>query len=112
MVWKLTITQGSISYVEPCEFYFVVSSSKLLPRRMGEDSKTTKTDEAEGALAITSTNSIVQHGERFFASFLEATRIGLPVNTTALFGLDPHSSMKWITSPNLRLGCPQNMTHG
>ena len=78
---------------------------------MGEDSKTRGRSPRE-ALAITSTNSIVQHGEKVFASFPEATRIGLPVNTTALFGLDPHSSMKWITSPNLRLGCPQNMTHG
>ena len=51
-------------------------------------------------------------GEVLHLISLEATRIGLPVNTTALFGLDPHSSMKWITSPNLRLGCPQNMTHG
>ncbi len=29
-----------------------------------------------------------------------------------LLELPPQSSIKWITSPNLRLGCPQNMTHG
>ena len=38
--------------------------------------------------------------------------IKLPVKTIVLFGLFPHNSMKWITSPNLRLGWPANITQG
>lgn len=38
--------------------------------------------------------------------------IHIPVKIITLFGLLPHSSIKWTQSPNLKEGWPANTTQG